>query len=162
VIAPGDAIRALQKAYQNICTSTSNFGQGAGLAVLREAREETSRFRAIFDERRRAMLDGLRAIGFWVGFEPTGAFYVFANARRYTSDSLAFAWELLEQAHVAVTPGIDFGPNGEGYLRFSYASSIARIHEGLRRIGEFLRARPHGGRPLPTRAPLASRARVPP
>ena|SRR6266446_1521832 len=145
VIAPGDAIRALQKAYQNFFISTNEFVQWAGLAALREAREETSRFRAIFDERRRAMLDGLRAIGFSVGFEPTGAFYVFANARRYTSDSLAFAWELLESAHVAVTPGIDFGQHGEGYLRFSYASSVARIGEGLRRIGEYLRARPGGG-----------------
>ena len=145
VIAPGDAIRTLQKAYQNFFISTNEFVQWAGLAALREAREETSRFRAIFDERRRAMLDGLRAIGFSVGFEPTGAFYVFANARRYTADSLAFAWELLDRAHVAVTPGIDFGQHGEGYLRFSYASSVARIREGLRRIGEFLRARPGAG-----------------
>jgi len=64
VIAPGDAIRTLQKAYQNFFISTNEFVQWAGLAALREAGEETSRFRAIFDERRRAMLDGLRAIGF--------------------------------------------------------------------------------------------------
>ena len=76
-----------------------------------------------------------------MGVLPTGAFYVLANARRYTGDSLRFAFEILEQAHVGVTPGVDFGPNAEGYLRFSYANSLERIEEGLRRIGRFLAGR---------------------
>jgi aspartate/methionine/tyrosine aminotransferase len=143
VIAPRAYIRPLQKAYQNFFISTNEFVQWAGLAALREAGDEPRRFRAIFDERRRVMIAGLREIGLGVGVEPTGAFYVFANARRYTSDSRAFAFELLEQAHVGVTPGIDFGANGEGYLRFSYASSIDRIREGLRRVGRFLSGHPH-------------------
>ena len=141
VIAPREYIRPLQKAYQNFFISTNEFVQWAGLAALREAADEVRRFRAIFDERRRVMIDGLRAIGLGVGVEPTGAFYVFANARRYTQDSLAFVYEILDRAHVAVTPGIDFGANGEGYLRFSYASSIERIREGLARIGRFLAAK---------------------
>jgi aspartate/methionine/tyrosine aminotransferase len=87
------------------------------------------------------MVDGLRAIGLGVGFEPEGAFYVLANARRFTRDSVAFAYEILERAHVAVTPGAAFGSNAEGYLRFSYASSVERIREGLRRLGSFLAAR---------------------
>jgi aspartate/methionine/tyrosine aminotransferase len=140
VIAPREYIRPLQKAYQNFFISTNEFIQWAGLAALRETADEVRRFRAIFDERRRAMIDGLRAIGLGVGVEPTGAFYVFANARRFTSDSLAFVYEILERAHVAVTPGIDFGANGEGYIRFSYASSVERIREGLARIGRFLAA----------------------
>ena len=65
---------------------------------------------------------------------------MLANARRYTNDSLAFAFDLLERAHVGVTPGIDFGRNAEGYLRFSYAASLERIEEGLARIGRFLSA----------------------
>ena len=108
---------------------------------LREAGEETARFRAIFAERRRVMVDGLRRIGLGVGFEPTGAFYVLANARAYTQDSTRFAGTILEEANVAVTPGAAFGRNAEGYLRFSYASSIERIEEGLRRIERFLSAR---------------------
>jgi aspartate/methionine/tyrosine aminotransferase len=87
------------------------------------------------------MVEGVRRIGLGVGFEPTGAFYVLANARAYTHDSTAFARTMLEEAHVAVTPGAAFGPNAEGYLRFSYASSVARIEEGLRRIERFLAAR---------------------
>jgi aspartate/methionine/tyrosine aminotransferase len=75
--------------------------------------------------------------------EPTGAFYVFADARRFTERSYDFAFEILAEARVAVTPGIDFGPGGEGYLRFSYANGLPRIQEALRRLGAFLRDR-HG------------------
>ena len=141
VIGPSDEIRAVQKLFGNFFISTNEFVQWAGIAALREGGEDALRFRARFDERRRIMIDGLRAIGFGVGFEPTGAFYVLANARRYTKDSVRFAFELLEQAHVAVTPGAAFGPNAEGYLRFSYASSVERIREGLARLDRFLAPR---------------------
>jgi (5-formylfuran-3-yl)methyl phosphate transaminase len=141
VIAPREHVRALQTVYGNFFISTNEFVQWAGVAALREAVDETARFRRIFGERRRAMVDGLRGIGLGVGFEPEGAFYVLANARRFTRDSVAFAYEILERAHVAVTPGAAFGSNAEGYLRFSYASSIERIREGLRRLGDFLAAR---------------------
>ncbi len=141
VIAPRRHIRALQTLYGNFFISTNEFVQWAGVAALREAGEERRRFRAVFDERRRAMLAGLRGLGFGVGCEPTGAFYVLANARHLTKDSVSLANELLDQAHVAVTPGAAFGRNAEGYLRFSYASSVERIREGLGRIGRFLAAR---------------------
>jgi aspartate/methionine/tyrosine aminotransferase len=87
------------------------------------------------------MVAGLRRIGLGVGTMPTGAFYVLANARRHTTDSLAFAFEILERAHVAVTPGVAFGTNAEGYLRFSYANSLERIEEAMGRIGRLLAAR---------------------
>jgi aspartate/methionine/tyrosine aminotransferase len=141
LIAPPDHIRSLQKIFGNFFISTNEFVQWAGVAALREAGEDTRRFRQIFDERRRAMIAGLRAVGLGVGFEPTGAFYVLANARRYTSDSTRFVFEILEGCHVAVTPGAAFGANAEGYLRFSYAASLPRIQEGLRRLGRFLAAR---------------------
>ncbi|MGH7279386.1 MAG: pyridoxal phosphate-dependent aminotransferase [Candidatus Rokuibacteriota bacterium] len=141
LIGPVDRSRAIQTLFGNFFISTNEFVQWAGVAALREAAGETAHFRRIFDERRRAMIAGLRAIGLGVGFEPTGAFYVLANARRYTADSTRFAFDLLEHAHVAVTPGAAFGPNAEGYLRFSYTSSVERIQEGLRRVGEFLTTR---------------------
>jgi aspartate/methionine/tyrosine aminotransferase len=84
---------------------------------------------------------GLRSIGFGVGPEPTGAFYVLANARHLSTDSVSLAQELLEMSHVAVTPGAAFGANAEGYLRFSYASSLERIQEGLARLRRFLATR---------------------
>jgi len=141
VIGPREHIRALQKLYGNFFISTNEFVQWAGVAALREAGEDSRRFRAIFDERRRAMIAGLRSIGFGVGAEPTGAFYVLANARHLSSDSVSLAYEILDATHVAVTPGAAFGANAEGYLRFSYASSVERIQEGLDRIAWFLSTR---------------------
>ena len=141
VIGPAAEIQALRKLFGNFFISTNEFVQWAGVAALREAADEPARFRAIFADRRRAMVDGVRRIGLGVGFEPTGAFYVLGNARAWTNDSVRFAMEILEEAHVAVTPGAAFGPGAEGYLRFSYASSIERIEEGLRRIERFLSAR---------------------
>ncbi len=138
LIGPADHIRALQTLYGNFFIATNEFVQWAGVAALREAHEDVRRARAIFDERRRAMVAGLREVGLGVGFEPTGAFYVLADARRYTNDSARFAYEILERSHVAVTPGAAFGPRAEGYLRFSYATSVDRIGEGLRRIRRFL------------------------
>jgi aspartate/methionine/tyrosine aminotransferase len=141
LIAPAGDVRSIQRLFGNFFISTNEFVQWAGVAALREARDEVRRFRAIFDERRRAMIAGLREVGLGVGFEPTGAFYVLANARRFTRDSRRFAADLLEHGHVAVTPGVAFGANAEGYLRFSYAASLERIREGLRRLGTFLAAR---------------------
>lgn len=147
VIGPRDRIRTLQTLFGNFFISTNDFVQWAGVAALTEALDDSRRFRAVFDERRRAMIAGLRSIGLGVGFEPTGAFYVLANARHHASDSTRLAYDILESCHVAVTPGAAFGPNAEGYLRFSYTSSVERIGEGLRRLGRWLDARrsPPGG-----------------
>ena len=93
VIGPLDHVRALQRLYGNFFISTNEFVQWAGVAALREAGDETVRFRRIFAERRRAMVAGLRRIGLGVGFEPEGAFYVLANARHFTDDSVRFAYE---------------------------------------------------------------------
>jgi (5-formylfuran-3-yl)methyl phosphate transaminase len=141
VIGPRDHIRALQTLYGNFFISTNEFVQWAGVAALREAGDDSRRFRAIFDDRRRAMIAGLRSIGLGVGTEPTGAFYVLANARHLSRDSVGLAREILESSHVAVTPGAAFGANAEGYLRFSYASSLERIQEGLSRLERFLASR---------------------
>jgi aspartate/methionine/tyrosine aminotransferase len=141
VVAAPETIRSLAKLFGNFFISTTEFVQWAGVAALREAREETTRYRAIFDARRRVMIDGVRAIGLRVDVEPTGAFYVLADARRYAADSRRLASEILETCHVAVTPGVAFGEKAEGYLRFSYASSVERIREGLARLGRFFAAR---------------------
>jgi aspartate/methionine/tyrosine aminotransferase len=141
IVAPPSHVRALQRLYGNFFISTNEFVQWAGVAALRQAGEATVRFREIFAKRRRIMIDGLRAIGLGVGFEPTGAFYILANARHVSGDSVRLAYQILEGSHVAVTPGAAFGRNAEGYLRFSYAASVERIQEGLRRLGAFLAAR---------------------
>ncbi|MBI3087132.1 MAG: pyridoxal phosphate-dependent aminotransferase [candidate division NC10 bacterium] len=140
-IVPPELIRPLQKMHQNFFISANAFVQAAGIAALREAQPEVARMRAIYDERRRFIIPGLRRLGFGIATEPTGAFYVLANARRFTADSYAFAFRILEQAKVGVAPGVDFGKNGEGYLRFSYANSLDNLAEALRRLEAFLARR---------------------
>jgi len=141
VIAPAEFMPTLTALHGNFFISSNEFVQWAALAALREASAEAAGFRRVFDERRQAMVAGLRRIGLGVTTTPTGAFYVLANARRYTQDSLAFAFEILDRTHVAVTPGVDFGRNAEGYLRFAYANSLPRIEEALTRLGRFLSER---------------------
>ena len=84
-------------------------------------------------------------MGLGISVEPTGAFYVFANARHIDADSYRLAFDILEKAHVGVAPGIDFGTHGEGYLRFSYANSLENIAAGLDRIEAYLEARRTAG-----------------
>ena len=88
------------------------------------------------------MLDALRGMGFEVFKNPTGAFYIFANARKFSSCSYDLAFDILQEAHVAVTPGVDFGSNGEGFLRFSYANSLENIEEAMERLRIYLSRRP--------------------
>jgi len=139
VIAPEALIRPLQKMHQNFFISASDFVQAAGVAALREAGADVERMRRIYDERRRFLLKGLQELGFGIASEPAGAFYILANAKRFSRDSYKLAFEILEKAHVGTAPGVDFGSNAEGYLRFSYANSLENIKEALHRIGDFLR-----------------------
>lgn len=141
LIAPAEFIRPIQKMQQNLFICANSAVQRAGIAALRDAGEDVERMRRTYDERRRYMVRRLRKLGFGIAAEPTGAFYVFANARHISADSYSLAFEILERARVGVAPGIDFGAEGEGYLRFSYANSIERIAEGLDRIEEYLEDR---------------------
>lgn len=141
IIVPLDMIRPLQKMHQNFFISANAFVQAAGIAALREGLPDSERMRRGYDERRRFIVPGLRRLGFGVATEPTGAFYVFANAKRFSADSYRFAFELLERAQVCVSPGVAFGTNGEGFLRFSYANSLENLAEALGRLERYLAAR---------------------
>jgi (5-formylfuran-3-yl)methyl phosphate transaminase len=138
VIAPPSFVRPMQKIQQNLFISAGAFVQRAGIAALQQALPDAQRMVEIYNQRRRVMLAGLRDIGFGIQHDPTGAFYIFAEATRFGGASYALAFDILEHAKVAVAPGIDFGANGEGYLRFSYANSLDNIHEGLRRLKQYL------------------------
>ena len=123
---------------QNFFISANSFVQWAGIAALKEAGDDAERMRKIFNERRMYMVKRLKELGFGIAVEPTGAFYVLANARKFTNDSYKFAFDILEKAGVGVTPGIDFGSNAEGYIRFSYANSLDNIQAGLDRLENYL------------------------
>jgi aspartate/methionine/tyrosine aminotransferase len=137
-IVPPEALRPLQVMHQNLFISASSFVQYAGIAALREGAERVETMRAAYDQRRRLLLAGLRELGFRVPSEPEGAFYIFADARAFGADSRKLAFEILERAHVGVTPGVDFGGAGEGWLRFCYAASEASIETALERLAGVL------------------------
>jgi len=138
LIAPQPFIRPIQKMQQNFFISANSVVQIAGIAALEEAGEDVAHMKSIYNERRQYMVKRLKELGFGIAVEPTGAFYVFVNAKHISMDSYKLAFDILERAHVGVTPGIDFGDNGEGYLRFSYANSMENIVEGLDRIERYL------------------------
>ncbi|RJQ73023.1 MAG: pyridoxal phosphate-dependent aminotransferase [Desulfobacteraceae bacterium] len=140
LIAPQAFIRPIQKLQQNFFISANAAVQRAGIAALTQAQADVARMTRIYDQRRRFMIQGLRKIGFNIVVEPTGAFYVFVNARHLSHDSYALAFDILEKARLGVSPGIDFGPNGEGYLRFSYANSLENINEGLNRLEAYVQS----------------------
>ena len=141
VIAPKEFIRPMQKISQNFFISANAMVQKAGIAALKEAGDDVARMQKIYNERRQFMIRRLKELGFGITVEPTGAFYVFANAKHLSNDSYKLAFDILEKAHVGVGPGIDFGNNGEGYLRFSYANSLENIEEGMDRLEDYLENR---------------------
>ena len=143
VIAPPRFVRPMQKMQQNFFISASAMAQWAGVEALRneEAAEEVARMVSTYDERRRYMIQRLKKMGFGITVEPTGAFYVLANAKRFSSDSYSLAFDILHNAKVGVTPGVDFGPNCEGYIRFTYANSLENIAVGMDRLEQYLEAR---------------------
>ncbi len=141
IIVPEAFIRPLQKMHQNFFISANAFVQWAGVAALKYAGQDVEQMKQTLDARRRYIIPRLRELGFGIGVEPTGAFYVLANARQFSGDSMSLAFSILEEARVGVTPGIDFGKNAEGYLRFSYANSLDNIKEGMDRIEGYLKYR---------------------
>lgn len=139
LVAPCSMMGLLQKLQQNLFICASSVAQWAGLAALSPdglAAAET--MRQTYATRRKALLAGLKKLGLSPRTEPTGAFYVFVRADHLNPDSLALAYDILEKVHLGVTPGIDFGPGGEGHLRLSYANSLENIEEGLERLGRYV------------------------
>ncbi|MFB3885156.1 MAG: pyridoxal phosphate-dependent aminotransferase [Thermodesulfobacteriota bacterium] len=138
VIAPKAFVRPMQKIQQNLFISASSFVQWGALMGLKEAGKDIERMKETYDRRRRFLIPRLRELGFGITVEPTGAFYVLANAKRFSEDSYQFAFDILKEAKVGVAPGIDFGTEAEGYLRFSYANSMENIEEAMRRLERYL------------------------
>lgn len=138
LIAPQKYMRALQTIQQNLFICASSTAQEAGIAALMSAEPDVEAMRLIYRERRDYMVGRLQQMGFDIPAKPQGAFYVFCDVRKFTSDSYGFAFDILEKAHVGVTPGIDFGRGGEGFIRFSYANSIENIGKALDRLEHYL------------------------
>ena len=141
MVVPPDHVRTIERLAQNMFICAPHVSQLAALGAL-GARDECEEMRATYAENRRLMLEGLPRAGFGAFAPPDGAFYIYADVSAHTEDSRAFAAEILREAGVAVTPGLDFDPvRGHRTLRFSYARASEEIAEGLKRLEAFMARR---------------------
>ena len=140
LVAPEDAVDQLDKLAQNLFLSAPPPAQHAALAAFQpETQAILEQRRQEFQRRRDFLLPALRRLGFDISVEPQGAFYLYADCSRLTQDSFAFATELLENAGVAITPGIDFGRHkATRHVRFAYTTSMQQLQLGIERIAEFI------------------------
>ena len=146
MVAPERYVGEIDKLSQNIYLCPPAPSQFAALAAFEPETLAICEARcAAFRERRDYLVPALRELGFVVPHTPPGAFYIYADCSRLTTDSFAFARDLLETAGVAITPGIDFETHrAHEHVRFAYTRPVARLREGVRRIGEYLTTRGGG------------------
>ena len=141
MVVPEDHVRVVERIAQNMFIYPPHVSQVAALAAL-DAHDELQLNMDVYRANRALMIEGLPKAGFTRFAPPDGAFYVYADVSDITQDSRALAAEILEQAGVAVTPGLDFDPvRGHTTLRFSYARKTEDISEGLRRLTDFMAQR---------------------
>lgn len=145
MVVPENHIRQVERLAQNMFICAPHASQVVALAAM-ECREELTAYQAVYQKNRRLMIEGLPKAGFDRIAPPDGAFYIYADISHLTSDSLSFAREILQDAGVAVTPGLDFDTQrGAGSLRFSYAGSSEDIQEGLHRLKQFMQKKGFAG-----------------
>ncbi|UCE74456.1 MAG: pyridoxal phosphate-dependent aminotransferase [Methanomassiliicoccales archaeon] len=133
VLASKEIVKEIQKIQQHSISCAVSFAQKAGVAALKGPQESVKKMVSELRERRDIMVKGINSISKLECNAPQGAFYVFAEFN-YDKPSVEFAKFLIENAHVAITPGSSFGSGGEGFIRFSFATSQESIDEGLKRI----------------------------
>ncbi|MCQ2973905.1 MAG: pyridoxal phosphate-dependent aminotransferase [Bacteroidales bacterium] len=141
LISPIKFMRKLQIMQQNLFICAPSISQFAGISAIENSQSDVDYMKKLYNERRVYLINRLRDLGFKILVEPQAAFYIFVDARMYASDTYKFAFDILENAHVGVTPGIDFGSQGQGFLRFSYANSLENIVEATNRIEKYLKSK---------------------
>jgi aspartate/methionine/tyrosine aminotransferase len=138
MVLPEALVRPVERLQGNLAISVPTLAQIAAEAAF-EGRAELEAVKHVYAENRRLLVEGLPRAGLDRILPVDGAFYLYADISRFSSDSFAFARAMLEEAHVAATPGVDFDPlSGNKYLRFCYAGATAEMHEAVRRIGQWL------------------------
>jgi aspartate/methionine/tyrosine aminotransferase len=141
MVVPETLVRAVERLQGNLAISVPTLAQVAAEAAF-DGRAEMEAVKHGYEENRRILTEGLPKAGLDKFLPVDGAFYLYADISRFSDNSLDFAKRMLNEAHVAATPGIDFDPvNGYNYLRFCYAGSAAEMHEAMERIGKWLARR---------------------
>lgn len=144
LVAPEAFIDPIDRLAQNIFLSAPTLSQYAALGAFSPAvMEILEQRRLAFQARRDFLFPALRNLGFSIPLMPQGAFYLYAGCSELCDDSQVFAKRLLQEAGVAVTPGLDFGFNQpQSHLRFAYTTDLESLHEGVERIRRFLNSPP--------------------
>ncbi|HPY40271.1 MAG TPA: pyridoxal phosphate-dependent aminotransferase [Thiolinea sp.] len=142
LIAPEYALDALTRLAQNLFLSPPTIAQYAALAAFKqETLDITEERRFEFAKRRDFLLPALRELGFGVQTAPQGAFYIYADAGRFSDNSHELSLRLLEQAGVAFTPGIDFGEYAaKTHVRFAYTTNLPELEQAVERLHKHLRS----------------------
>jgi aspartate/methionine/tyrosine aminotransferase len=139
MVVPEPLVRPIERLQQNLSISVPTLSQIAAEAAF-EGRAEMEAIKHGYQENRRILIEGLPQAGLTDFLPADGAFYLYADVSKFTSDSFAFAGLMLEKTHVAATPGVDFDPvRGRAFIRFSYARSAEEMHEAVARITRWLR-----------------------
>jgi aspartate/methionine/tyrosine aminotransferase len=139
MVVPEPLVRPIERLQQNLSISVPTLSQIAAEAAF-EGRAEMEAIKHGYQENRRILIEGLPQAGLTDFLPADGAFYLYADVSKFTSDSFAFAGLMLEKTHVAATPGVDFDPvHGRAFIRFSYARSAEEMHEAVARITRWLR-----------------------
>lgn len=136
-LGPSRLIKLMTKVHQFGIMSSPTTSQYAAIEALKSCDDDVAEMRREYNYRRRCIVDGFREMGLSC-FEPYGAFYVFPCIKSTGMTSEEFCVKLLEEEKVAVVPGNAFGESGEGFVRCSYAYSIDKIQEALKRIAKFV------------------------
>jgi aspartate/methionine/tyrosine aminotransferase len=138
LVAPESMVRSIERLQQNFAISVPTLSQVAAQAAF-DGRDEMEAVKHGYEENRRILIEGLPKAGLEKFLPVDGAFYLYADVSRFSNDSHDFAKRLLEEAHVAATPGIDFDPvHGKDFVRFSYAGSADDMRDAVARIKRWL------------------------
>ncbi len=139
LVAPQELVRPIERLQGNLAISVPTLAQIAAEAAF-DGRDEMEAVKHGYEENRKILTEGLPKAGLDKFFPVDGAFYLYADISRFSNDSVDFAKRLLEEAHVATTPGVDFDPvHGKDFIRFCYAGSAAEMREAMERIGRWLK-----------------------
>ncbi|MGT2436302.1 pyridoxal phosphate-dependent aminotransferase [Bradyrhizobium betae] len=139
MVVPDVLVRPIERLQQNLSISVPSLSQIAAEAAF-DGAAEMEAIKHGYQENRRILIEGLPRAGLSRFLPADGAFYLYADVSDFTSDSFEFAKQMLEQAHVAATPGLDFDPiHGRSFLRLSYARSADEMREAVDRIAHWLK-----------------------
>ena len=140
MVVPEQYIDAVDRLSQNVFLSAPTVAQYAAIEAFNpKALQVLEQRKQKLQKRRDFLLPELQKIGFKIDVEPQGAFYLYANCTKFSKDSYEFCFDLLENAGVACTPGIDFGVhNAHKYVRFAYVSNMERLRVGVERLADYL------------------------